>query len=158
MHNWKGSSIIDVWSQEVPQYLYGKKFKLLTNHKSLTAILGPKKIFPSQLLPDCKGGHFSYQPTIMKSPLNQHKITAMLIGCPDFPYQIRIPKLNMKQLLFSIWPEFKHYPLQFNKYILLPDETRSKILTYDKTGWARQCSRRTQDIPDRMKQELKMVV
>ena len=40
-------SLTYIWGKEVHQYLYGRKFKLITDHKPLTVTFGSKKEIPT---------------------------------------------------------------------------------------------------------------
>ena len=116
------------------QYLYGRKFQLITDHKPLTTILGPKKGIPS-LAAACLQ-HWAillsaYQYDIEFKATNDH---ANVDGLSRLP----LP-LNPAEARLS----WQNSPSLFNLSQLdaLPvtaassNSTLSRVLRYTKTGW-----------------------
>ena len=67
------------------QYLYGWKFTLITDHKPLLTILGPKKEIPP-LAAARLHGLYCYPLSTTISNSNQHMIMVMWMDCHDFHF------------------------------------------------------------------------
>ena len=68
--------------QKFHTYLYGRKFMLVTDHKPLTSILGPKKGVPS-VAAACLQRWALWQHTIITSNSNRPLNTEMQMRCHD---------------------------------------------------------------------------
>ena len=65
------------------QYLYARKFSLITDHKPLVSILIRQRQFPHCLLLECNDGHFSCQPITIPFLIVQPRSMLMLMHCLD---------------------------------------------------------------------------
>ena len=119
------------------QYLYGRKFNLITDHKPLTAILGPKKGIPSLAAARLQRWAVllsAYQYEIHFKPTDAHGNADGLSRLP-LPLQHPEPKTNLiselnNQQLEALPVTASHIATATRK-----DNTLSKVLKYTKEGW-----------------------
>lgn len=119
------------------QYLYGRKFNLITDHKPLTAILGPKKGIPSLAAARLQrwAVHLSaYQYEIIFKPTEAHANADGLSRLP-LPLHDSESKTNFisdynRQQLETLPVTANHIAAATCK-----DNVLSKVLRYTKQGW-----------------------
>ena len=122
------------------QYLYGRKFQLITDHKPLTAILGPKKGIPSLAAARLQRWAIllsAYQYDIEFKATNDHANADGLsrLPLPLSPADSRLSWLNSPSLfnlsqLDALPVTAAHIAAATKK-----DSTLSRVLRCTKTGW-----------------------
>ena len=124
------------------QYLYGRKFTLITDHKPLTAIFGPKKGIPSlaaarlqrwALLLSTYDYNIHFKPT--QEHGNADALSRLPLPVQDFPQTVEIEAVSV----FNI-AQIQALPVTFQQVQLATrrDPTLSKVMTYVQSGWPNQ--------------------
>ena len=124
------------------QYLYGRKFTLITDHKPLTAIFGPKKGIPSlaaarlqrwALLLSTYDYNIHFKPT--QEHGNADALSRLPLPVQDFPQAAEIEAVSV----FNI-AQIQALPVTFQQVQLATrrDPTLSKVMTYVQSGWPNQ--------------------
>ena len=118
------------------QYLYGRKFDLITDHKPLTAIFGPKKGIPSLAAARLQRWEIllsAYQYDIQFKATNDH---ANADGLSRLPLSTTTPASTSASTLFNI-SQIESIPLFHNQIATSTrkDPVLSKVLRSTKHGW-----------------------
>ena len=90
------------------QYLYGRKFQLVTDHKPLTTILGSQSRIPSLAAARLQRWALICHPTTMKFILDQLKLIKMATVCHDCLWRRTTPLKLCLHLLISIYTKLWH--------------------------------------------------
>ena len=122
------------------QYLYGRKFTLVTDHKPLTTILGPKKGIPSLAAARLQRWAVllsAYQYDIQFKPTKEHSNAD---GLSRLPLRNEKPTQHSKEVnVFNIG-QIQALPVTFShiEKATRTDPVLSKVLLYTKRGWPAQ--------------------
>ncbi len=122
------------------QYLYGRKFQLLTDHQPLTSILGPKKGIPSLAAARLQRWALllsAYSYDICYKPTKEHCNSDGLYRLP-LPTNEGLPS-EEGVTVFNIG-QFQALPVTFKeiKTATRRDPTLSKVISYVLNGWPNQ--------------------
>ena len=123
------------------QYLYGRKFNLFTDHKPLTAILGPKKGIPSlaaarlqrwAILLSAYDYEIHFKPTTLHS--NADGLSRLPLPVTGKAAQDEVSIFNISQVQ-ALPVTVKHVQVATRR-----DPVLSKVVTYIMSGWPDQVS------------------
>ena len=121
------------------QYLYGRRFTLIMDHKPLTAILGPKRGIPSLAAARLQRWALllsAYDYAIQYKSTNHHcnadGLSRLPLPSPDQPSRREVSVFNMgqAQALPVIFQDIQTATRQ--------DKIPSKVFTYVQNGWPTQ--------------------
>ena len=120
------------------QYLYGRKFQLVTDHKPLTAILGEKKGIPSLAAARLQRwavllSAYHYE---IKFKFTQYHANADSLSRLPLPYSEDKLMSTLEPTVFNI-PQIESLPLTAMQIeqATWTDRVLSKVLRYTKSGW-----------------------
>ena len=118
------------------QYLYGRKFNLITDHKPLTAILGPKKGIPSLAAARLQRWAIllsAYNYDIIFKPTQAHSNAD---GLSRLPLPEETPQMSQNIGIFNV-AQIHALPVTFQtiKTATSRDQDLSKVLSYVQNGW-----------------------
>ena len=126
------------------QYLYGRKFTLITDHKPLTAILGPKKGIPSLAAARLQRWALllsAYEYEIKYKPTDNHKNADGLSRLPLRTEEAVPDKVS----IFNV-TQVQALPVTFRSIqkATRRDKILSKVLEYVQQGWPEQVTVETE--------------
>ena len=135
------------------QYLYGRKFQLLTDHKPLTTILGPKSGIPSLAASRLQRWALilsDYQYEIQYRNTKVHGNADSLSRLP-LPLPPSFPSSTKEATMFNIH-QISVFPITAQQIAssTMRDPVLSKVLLYTKQGWPSHTSGELQ--PYRLRQ------
>ena len=124
------------------QYLYGRRFTLITDHKPLTTILGPKKGIPSLAAARLQRWAVilsAYEYDIKYKSTHAHSNADGLSRLPLKTTEASSDKEGVG--IFNVC-QVQAIPITFNtvRNATSRDKTLSKVLTYVQTGWPDEIS------------------
>ena len=119
------------------RYLYGRKFKLVTDHKPLTAILGPKKGIPSLAAARLQRWAIllsAYDYEVVFKPTQVH---CNADGLSRLPLPAEDPASNSEEVSVFNVAQVQALPVTFQQIrsATRRDPVLSKVTTYARTGW-----------------------
>ena len=128
------------------RYLYGRKFKLVTDHKPLTAILGPKKGIPSLAAARLQRWAIllsAYDYEIVFKPTQAHSNAD---GLSRLPLRVEDSESKPEEVSIFNVAQVQALPVTFQQVrsATRRDPVLSKVATYARTSW-----------PDKVPEELK---
>ena len=119
------------------QYLYGRKFQLITDHQPLKAILGPKKGIPSLAAARLQRWAVllsAYQYDIKFKPTDTH---ANADGLSRLPLPLNTPESSTNVVSIYNCSQLEALPVTASQIAVATrqDSVLSKVLRYTKHGW-----------------------